>query len=213
MTRTKECCHKTLSVLSYLFLALAVALVLSLVIAFANNKTPTIFGIGMFVVLTPSMEETIMEGDMIFMDTRYDTLGEGDIIAFRRPDKPDVVNTHRIIGIEETDDGLLITTKGDNNDDSLPWEIDFSEERVIGKYMGKSAFLGFLYTFFFQNRYGLIFGALVLVFIFLMVIEIHHLIGLMQEKNDLEREEEKEKLIKEAYERLKQKEENKTEND
>ncbi len=213
MSKTKECCHKTLSVLSYLFLGLAVALVFSLVISFANNKTPTIFGIGMFVVLTPSMEETIMEGDMIFMDTTYDTLEEDDIIAFERPDKPDIVITHRITNIEETSDGLAITTRGDNNDTSLSFEIGFSDDRVIGKYIGKSSFLGFLYTFLFQNRFGLIFGALVLVFIILMVFEIHHLIGLMQEKNDLKREEEKEKLVKEAYERLKQKEENQTEND
>lgn len=213
MTKTKECCQKTLSVLSYLFLALAVTLVFSLVISFARDKTPTILGTGMFVVLTPSMEDTIMKGDMIFMDTTYGTLEEGDIIAFKRPDKPDIVITHRIINIEETDDGFFITTKGDNNDTSLSFEIGFSEDWVIGKYIGKSAFLGFLYTFFFQNRFGLVFGALVLVFIILMLFEIHHLIGLMQEKNDLEREDEKEKLIKEAYERLKQKEENQTEND
>jgi signal peptidase len=195
------------------FLALAVTLILSLVISFVRDKTPTILGIGMFVVLSPSMEDTIMEGDMIFMDTSYDALEEGDIIAFERPDRPDIIITHRIVSIDETDDGYIITTKGDNNDASLGFETGFSEEHVIGKYIGRSAFMGFLYTLFFQNRFGLIFGALVFVFVILMVMEIHHLIGLMDEKSKRERDEEKEKLIKEAYERLKEQEDEQTEND
>lgn len=85
------------------------------------NEIPSIFGWKPFIVLSGSMEDTIMPGDLI-LTKEIDALElkEGDIISFRT-NKYTVI-THRIINIIDEEGERKYYTKGDNNDsaDSEP---------------------------------------------------------------------------------------------
>lgn len=85
------------------------------------NEIPSIFGWKPFIVLSGSMEDTIMPGDLIFTkEIDALELKEGDVISFRT-NKYTVI-THRIINIVDEEGERKYYTKGDNNDspDSEP---------------------------------------------------------------------------------------------
>ena len=88
-------------------ITVVVLAVLSIFLAKAAGFTP-------YVVKSGSMEPEIMTGSLCFVNTHtgYDSIKEGDVIAFRIA-TGDMV-THRVINI--TDDGF--ETKGDNTDNS-----------------------------------------------------------------------------------------------
>ena len=78
------------------------------------NKIPSVFGWKPFIVLSGSMEDTIMPGDLIFtQEIDALELKEGDIISFRT-NKYTVI-THRIINIVDEEGERKYYTKGDNN--------------------------------------------------------------------------------------------------
>ena len=79
------------------------------------DKIPSVFGWKPFIVLSGSMEDNIMPGDLI-LTKEIDTseLKVGDVISFRT-DKYTVI-THRIIKIVEEEGERKYYTKGDNND-------------------------------------------------------------------------------------------------
>jgi len=132
------------------------------------DEIPKVFGLSPMVVLTESMSPTIDGGDMILAKkTDPEALKEGDIITFVDPAfSSKVVNTHRIVGIEQTEEGLLFTTRGDSNnaDDSKP----VPAENVVGLYVGKIPKLGKLVLFMRTTAGILIFVVLPLT-IFLSV--------------------------------------------
>lgn len=78
------------------------------------NEIPSVFGWKPFIVLSGSMEDTIMPGDLI-LTKEIDAieLKEGDVISFRT-NKYTVI-THRIIDIVDEEDERKYYTKGDNN--------------------------------------------------------------------------------------------------
>lgn len=79
------------------------------------NKIPSVFGWKPFIVLSGSMEDNIMPGDLI-LTKEVDTseLKVGDVISFRTDSS--TVITHRIIKIVEEEGERKYYTKGDNND-------------------------------------------------------------------------------------------------
>ena len=78
------------------------------------NRIPSVFGWKPFIVLSGSMEDTIMPGDLI-LTKEIDALElkEGDVISFRT-NKYTVI-THRIINIVDEEGERKYYTKGDNN--------------------------------------------------------------------------------------------------
>lgn len=78
------------------------------------NEIPSVFGWKPFIVLSGSMEDTIMPGDLI-LTKEIDALElkEGDVISFRT-NKYTVI-THRIINIVDEEGERKYYTKGDNN--------------------------------------------------------------------------------------------------
>jgi len=103
------------------------------------NSVPSIFGYKPFIVLSGSMETKIHVGDLVFVKVvDPSTLNENDIIAFR--DHENLVTTHRIINIVNTDRGKCFETKGDNNnakDDNI-----VCKDNVEGLYVSRIAKLG-----------------------------------------------------------------------
>lgn len=89
------------------------------------DKIPSVFGWKPFIVLSGSMEDTIMPGDLIFTkEIDALELKEGDVISFRT-NKYTVI-THRIINIVDEEGERIYYTKGDNNNsvDSEPVRDD-----------------------------------------------------------------------------------------
>lgn len=111
------------NVILWIFLIFALVM---MIFAFASNSNK--YGVSMLgnkVILnvkSPSMEPTIMTGDLIVGTTLSDeekkTLQEGDIITFYANlfGKGKEINTHRIIEKYTSGGDIIFRTKGDNND-------------------------------------------------------------------------------------------------
>ena len=102
-----------------------------------------------YVIVSPSMVPTINVQDAIIIQrTDSDDLKQGDIISYmgRDPYYSGKVITHRIIGIEEAEDGrLLYRTKGDNNNVADATLVD--EDDVYGKVLFRIPYLGYIRQF------------------------------------------------------------------
>jgi signal peptidase I len=190
----KNLLNKILSVSPFVFIGLAMIMILQLGISLAKDEVPSVFNRAILYVKTPSMEDTIMTGDLIFVDVNATEYFVQDIISFRKSDQPEIIITHRIVEINDD----KITTKGDNNVVSEDWEIDFSEDLIVGKYIAKSAFLGSIYEMFFLNSLNILFALIIIVFLLIAVIEIKNIVILLSKKQAEELEEEKQRLIEEA---------------
>jgi len=174
-------------------------------ISLKNNEVPNIFNRAILYVKTPSMEDTIMTGDLIFINVKDREFYDEDIVSFRRVDKPEIIITHRIVKI----DGDLVTTKGDNNLSSESWEVNFPKENIIGSYVGKSSALGSLYEVLFLNSLNVLFGLITVVFLLIGVIEMRNIIKLLSQKRAAEIEAEKQQMIEEYKEKIKSEKEQK----
>ena len=107
------------------------------------DEYPSFAGYNLMIVLSPSMENTIMTGDLILVKNAdaQDIKGEssagaqdGDIISFFDPDSSkQSVLTHRCKTVQDTDGTISFITKGDNNmsEDLTPCPA----ENLIGKYI------------------------------------------------------------------------------
>ena len=99
------------------------------------DKVPSFGGYSPLIVLSPSMEDTIMAGDLIIIKTAEpEEVQEGDIISFFDPDSTgSAVLTHRCVEVVNKDGLISFKTKGDNNNsvDPTPAPAD----NLVGKYI------------------------------------------------------------------------------
>jgi signal peptidase I len=167
-----------INVLPYIFFAVALLLIIQVVIALKNETAPSVFGYSVFSVETPSMEPEYMTGDLVFVKlSDPHTLSVGDVITFRRPDKPEILITHRIVEIQQTGETWFFTTLGDNNHGLInDWETDFSETFIIGEVTGKSTLLGKAYSGIVSGGINIIYGVAIGIFILIGVAEILNIV-------------------------------------
>lgn len=99
---------------------------------------PRFFGIVPRVVMSGSMEPTIMTGSICLVNERVDpdSLEVGDVVAFTLVSGKEV--THRII----QKDATTFRTKGDNNED--PDISPISRDQVVGETVLTIPYLGYL---------------------------------------------------------------------
>lgn len=113
------------------------------------SVAPFIFGIRPYIVLSASMEPTIMTGALGYINTKdCDDISTGDIVAYTMGDKITVI--HRVIGVNE--DGTYIT-KGDNNE-----KEDFTSlhpSQIVGTVVYSIPKLGYI-TSWIQTKQGMI---------------------------------------------------------
>ena len=78
------------------------------------HEIPGVFGIKPVAVLSGSMEDTFMTGDLIFVQkTDTSSLKENDVICYLQDGQ---AVTHRIVEVEQGEDGTIsYITKGDAN--------------------------------------------------------------------------------------------------
>ena len=115
------------------------------------DKVPDFLGYKPFIVLSGSMEPSIMTGDMVFVkETDPDSLKVGDVIAYK---SGSAVVTHRIVEVKSENGETRYVTQGDANnaaDQSLVKPAD-----VEGIYQRRVAGAGNL-AMFMQTTTGMI---------------------------------------------------------
>ena len=124
------------------------------------NEIPDFFGYKTFVIVSESMEPTIMVGDAIFSRiVTQDELKENDIISFQDNGE---INTHRIVDIN-TENGIIkYTTKGDNNKSEDKEKITYN--KIEGVYQFRLKGFGKIIEIL-KNRITLILLLIALVLI------------------------------------------------
>ena len=172
--------------------------VLMTVVMTPAGQVPQVMSFSILQVLTGSMEPAIPEGSMLLIRQADPyTLEKGDIISFYSPDPSldGALNTHRIVGVETSDEGLRFITKGDANflEDQQP----VNAGDVVGKVIYSSPALGKLVRLV-SNP--LVFGLAILLPLLAMLIG--NLVKALRTAAALAREEE-EAAVRQALEALK----------
>ena len=156
---------------TFLFLIVITALIiaaLSILIIVKKtlypHKVPDIMGIKPFIVLTGSMEPNIKTGDLVLVkEVNIEQLKEGDIIAFRHIEE-DVVLIHRIVGIE-TEEEIILRTKGDNNQTEDKLKVNC--ENIEGIYIMRFEKIGEI-AMFMRSHEGVVISILAIISIFFL---------------------------------------------
>lgn len=153
---------------------LAIILIFRISFSLKKGEVPKVFGFTFMVVQTKSMEPTVHQYDFIVNKTKKE-YHEQDIVSF----KYDIIGndgveesvTHRIINIA---DNGVITLKGDNvtTDRAEDYQV-ITSDKIIGKMVFKSTFIGKLFTgdSLLKNKnfiFALLIGSLVIFMIYQM---------------------------------------------
>ena len=132
--------RKIISVILYIIIIPIIIFNFTIIIkALVNkNSVPDFFGYKNFIIVSGSMEPTIMTGDAIFVKkVPEDELEVNDIISFQ---DGSAITTHRIISIDEENGVKKYRTKGDNNNTEDKEQITYKE--IEGKYQFKISGFG-----------------------------------------------------------------------
>ena len=131
---------------------LVVVLVATVALAISARRSAdglqTVLGYKVLSVLSGSMEPAIKTGDVIIVEPLKSDqeIAEGDVITFRAPDSPDMLITHRVVGIVSVNgEPAAYVTKGDNND-----SIDLTpvqRSQVVGIQRWRIPYYGYLSNF------------------------------------------------------------------
>ncbi len=125
---------------------LGVLVLLAVVVPFVVYAVPQVVGAnhGM-VVLSGSMEPTMSPGDAVIVDeVSPRQIETGDIVTFQRQGSQ-TPTTHRVIDVEQTENGPAYVTKGDANEDPDAGAVP--ADRVIGEVMLIIPWIGYLVQF------------------------------------------------------------------
>ena len=180
-------------------IVLMLALVVFTMVRSSQGKAVSIFGRSLLRVTTGSMEPSIQTDDYIYIrKTDPSTLSEGDIIAYYSHDKQieGSLVTHRIETVNA--DGTFVT-KGDANlvEDSLT----VAPEDIAGKYVGKARL--FIWINSFADPRKLLLLLVIIPMMFASLYEVRSIAKIGREAVKA-RDEQKEKLMRQAIEREKQ---------
>jgi len=102
---------------------------------------PTAFSGSLAIVRSSSMEPAMRAGALaVMLPVDTEDVKVGDIIAFDPPWDPDVIVSHRVIGVYHNDD-ILFDTKGDATEDSDPYYVP--AQSVHGRVVFSIPYLGY----------------------------------------------------------------------
>ena len=127
------------------------------------NEIPDFFGYKSFIIISGSMEPTIMTGDAIFVkEVPESEIKVNDIISFKEKDGENIT-THRIIEIKEEEEIKKYKTKGDNNNAEDKELTTYNQ--IEGKYLFKINNFGTISNIL-QNKIFLIILSILIIFIY-----------------------------------------------
>lgn len=138
---------KVLTIIFISFLVLTVGLTTYFSIMKKNGKPAGIFGNYIAYVVTGSMEDTLMIGDVIVVKkTPIEDIKVGDIVTYKSTDGQFAGHyiTHRVIDIiEHPNNQLQFITKGDSPKSSVDTEY-VNYAKILGVYKSKVGVLTFV---------------------------------------------------------------------
>ena len=126
---------KIISIFIYIIIIPIIVINITLIVKsfIKPNKIPDFIGYKNFVIVSESMEPTIMVGDAIFVKKVPEKeIKINDIISFH---DGECINTHRIVGVSEENGIKMYRTKGDNNRGEDKEKVSYSQ--IEGKYLFK----------------------------------------------------------------------------
>lgn len=126
---------KIISIFIYIIIIPIIVINITLIVKsfIKPNKIPDFIGYKNFVIVSESMEPTIMVGDAIFVkEVPEKELKINDIISFH---DGECINTHRIVGVSEENGIKMYRTKGDNNRGEDKEKVSYNQ--IEGKYLFK----------------------------------------------------------------------------
>ena len=126
---------KIISIYIYIIIIPIIVINITLIVKsfIRPNKIPDFIGYKNFVIVSESMEPTIMVGDAIFVKKVPEKeIKINDIISFH---DGECINTHRIVGVSEENGIKMYRTKGDNNRGEDKEKVSYSQ--IEGKYLFK----------------------------------------------------------------------------
>ena len=132
----KKVAKNIINVLSWVILIFALLITILVFSSERNNGVPNLLGIMPMSVQSDSMKPTFKQGDLIFVKQvdLYDLKVEDTITFYTIVDGNRIMNTHRIVEINEDSGVRTFITKGDNNpvnDTSIVYASD-----IIGRWNG-----------------------------------------------------------------------------
>lgn len=175
MNKAKKAGTVVISVLLWVIILIAALYSITVLANKDGNNVASVAGFTPLVVQSDSMAPTFCKDDMIII-RKCDTqkLEEGDVITFHTViDNKLALNTHRIVKIEEYENGYRsFTTRGDNNpaDDTHI----LAEGDIVGKHVTTIPKLGKLMNFL-SSSAGFLIVIVIPMFIF-FVYQLYHLI-------------------------------------
>lgn len=89
-------------------------------------------------IASGSMEDVISKGDVVIVDTKYDNINIGDVIAYNYENR---IVVHRVFRIVDSGNVYYIYTKGDANSEYDKYKI--SKDMVIGVTKAKIPLIGY----------------------------------------------------------------------
>ncbi len=174
---------RVISAIIYIILIPMIIFNFTLIIkSFINpNKTPDFFGYKSFVIMSGSMEPTILKGDAIFVkEVLEEEIKVNDIISFETTQNHTNV-THRVVEITTENGVKKYTTKGDNNNTEDKEKITY--EQIEGIYQFKI------------NQFGIVINILkskiTLVLLIVVIVIISCYKGRIEKKKEKRREKRK----------------------
>ena len=137
----------------------------------SGNGVPSIFGLRLMSIQTPSMKPTIDDGDLIVSTgVEPEDLRVRDIITYWTVINGErVLNTHRIENIYDGGGFLIFETKGDANPSVDPLTVH--EKELVGKYQFRIPGVGKVFDYL-KTGTGFFIVVVIPVFIFF----IYHLV-------------------------------------
>lgn len=126
---------KIISIFIYIIIIPIIVINITLIVKsfIKPNKIPDFIGYKNFVIVSESMEPTIMVGDAIFVKKVPEKeIKINDIISFH---DGECINTHRIVGVSEENGIKMYRTKGDNNRGEDKEKVSY--DQIEGKYLFK----------------------------------------------------------------------------
>jgi len=125
--------------------AITTALLAALLLGMAILLTPltqAIGGLQLLAVMSGSMEPTIHVGGIVgVLPAPSQSLQVGDVITFANQSSPDVLVTHRIVGIDTEGGQELLTTRGDAN--NAVDAVSVPAGRAVGRVLFTLPWLGY----------------------------------------------------------------------
>ncbi len=164
-------------------LLLLLLTMLSRLILQEGKESPSLFGYSPYLVQTSSMEPTIRQGAIAFVQkTAPDSLNEGELVYLReeQPDGSLRLYPRRISKIIDEGNGRQFQTKAD--DSPAPDETLHNEDGVVGKVTGEILWIGQLFSFL-KTPVGLII-CLAVPLAILLVLEIFNLIAFSRNREE-----------------------------